>query len=525
MAEVVPDDAPASRAKLIAGLIALIGALVGAGAFALWRTGTAPAQWREYASPNGGYRVELPAAPRADIARLIDMPPDPNTVAEGTAFRGTAYAVMWSDFPDGHNGVGADAILSGAIDGLRQEFGAAAVEGVRNLEADAFAAREAAVNVPGEGRAVFRVVVTDARLFVLAVAPGTPADADVQRFLDSFRVTDPASVAGRDRRRAEVEKWERERKAAREMDEWRKEEMARSIAMFEEQNRDQIERQVREQMRRVAAERAELERTLPAAEAAAARLAEDPKLSVPNPQTLKGLALYMSFDEIEEKVIPVWPKGSVPRPEHLRTGPGPRGRAVYLAPKTILPLNPAELPASTITGPSTVAAWARAQKGARACVFTSYDYLFKPMSSIDTDRNGATFRVHAPKGSDPGVLAKPAGIREDGTFSAPFADGAAWHHVALTRSGTGARAQARLYLDGKRIHSLQLPPGPESELKAVSFGGAFDETDPPFGSPGRFPHVHLPIAAVDEVCVFDRALSDDEVKYLAGKGPLPKPKP
>ena len=248
-----PASAPRSSAKLIAGLIALIVALVGAGGFALWRTATAPAEWREFASPKGGYRVELPAAPRADIARrhrapasradiarrhraptsradtarrhraptsradiarrhraptsradiarLIDMPPDPNTVAEGTAFRGTAYAVMWTDFPDGRNGAGDDAILSGAINGLRQEFGAGAVEGVRDLEADGFAAREAAVNVPGEGRAAFRVVVTDARLFVLAVAPSDQNGADAARFLDSFRVTDPVLRASRERER------------------------------------------------------------------------------------------------------------------------------------------------------------------------------------------------------------------------------------------------------------------------------------------------------------------------------------
>jgi hypothetical protein len=69
-----PASAPRSSAKLIAGLIALIVALVGAGGFALWRTATAPAEWREFASPKGGYRVELPAAPRADIARRHRAP-------------------------------------------------------------------------------------------------------------------------------------------------------------------------------------------------------------------------------------------------------------------------------------------------------------------------------------------------------------------------------------------------------------------------------------------------------------------
>jgi hypothetical protein len=246
-------------------------------------------------------------------------------------------------------------------------------------------------------------------------------------------------------------------------------------------------------------------------------------LSVPNPQSLKGLALYISFDEIEEKVVPVWPKGSVPRPEHMRTGPGPRGRAAYLAPMTILRSNPAELPASALDGPSTVAGWARVQTGARAYTFSTYGHQLRPLSSLDTDRKGANFRLHYPKSPDPGWIEKPAGIGADGAFSVPVTDGAAWHHVALVRTGTRERAGARMYVDGKLVHSLQLPPGPKHVLSAVSFGGAFEETDPPFGGPKRFPHAHLPVAAVDEVCVFDRALSDDEVKYLAGKGPLPKP--
>lgn len=494
-----PAGAPRSSAKLIAGLIALIVALVGAGGFALWRTATAPAEWREFASPKGGFRVELPAPPRADIERLIDMPPDPNTVAEGTAFHGTAYAVMWTDFPDGRNGVGDDAILSGAIDGLRQEFGAGAVEGVRDLEADGFAAREAAVNVPGEGRAVFRVVVTDARLFVLAVAPSDQNGADAARFLESFRVTDPAQRASRDRRLAEARA--------------RKEEFARNDAAMrarieeakrdEERARKEAEaEEARREGQRLAMEKRQREER----EAlAAAFRAPQVGVSAPDPTKLPGLVAYLSFDKIEGDTVAIWPKGTAKVPQSGSAGSGARGGALYFGPYAGPVTAPVEtLPAKFSNGASTVAGWVKVRSVYGARLFES---ILGPGQTHALGRTGG-HKAHWVQGS---ADAKPF---TNGVVGASSESDDKWHHLALVRDGTDP-CRLVLYADGEAVGSCQIVPGTGRSERlhlgaVVRPNGVFDDgTD-------------VPAAAVDELCAFDRALTGQEVKFLAGRTKSPE---
>jgi hypothetical protein len=501
---------PRSNVKLIAGLVALIVALVGAGAFALWRSATAPAEWREFASPKGGFRVELPAAPRTDIARLIDMPPDPNTVAEGTAFRGTAYAVMWTDFPDGRNGAGDDAILSGAINGLRQEFGAGAVEGVRYLEADGFAAREAAVNVPGEGRAVFRVVVTDARLFVLAVAPSDQNGADAQRFLDSFRVTDPALIASREHRLARA----RESRERAERAEAHRRKAEEELRLAREEHQRKLEAAE-------AAKRAEFERKRQAAEADAARFcARQPELSPPDPTKLPGLVAYLSFDKLDGDTVPIWPKGTGHLPKEVSSAPGVRGGALYFGMNSdgAVTVPVATLSAGFMKGPSTVTGWAKArgEYGANLIELSSANGPRHRLALARTHQQ----TVRALAQVDTGFVREEFRKEPTGRLTEECPNDEKWHHLALVRGGRDER-RAVLYLDGEPVAAYAFTAGNSRPTKLHL--GALTRVE---GAPGwsvqfadRFPE--LPISAVDEICAFDRALTEHEVRFLAGKGPAP----
>jgi hypothetical protein len=84
-----------------------------------------------------------------------------------------------------------------------------------------------------------------------------------------------------------------------------------------------------------------------------------------------------------------------------------------------------------------------------------------------------------------------------------------WHHLALVRQGE----RLAVYLDGLPGADLRDCGGPIStSQRAVGAGRRW--TDFPAAAPGAFP-THLE-GSVDEFCIYNRALNDNEIRHLAG---------
>jgi len=83
-----------------------------------------------------------------------------------------------------------------------------------------------------------------------------------------------------------------------------------------------------------------------------------------------------------------------------------------------------------------------------------------------------------------------------------FPDRGRWHHVALVRDEKGA---VRLLVDGEESRQRTSPD---------RFGGSFSYDQIWLGSDLASRDV---VVDVDEFCLFDRALTDDELKRLGGR--------
>jgi hypothetical protein len=84
-----------------------------------------------------------------------------------------------------------------------------------------------------------------------------------------------------------------------------------------------------------------------------------------------------------------------------------------------------------------------------------------------------------------------------------------WHHLALVRQGE----RLAVYLDGLPGADLRDCGGPiTTSQRAVGAGRRW--IDFPAAAPGAFP-THLE-GSVDEFCIFNRALNDNEIRHLAG---------
>lgn len=78
-----------------------------------------------------------------------------------------------------------------------------------------------------------------------------------------------------------------------------------------------------------------------------------------------------------------------------------------------------------------------------------------------------------------------------------------WHHMAIVRN---EQNEIRLLVDGKA----------EAGKKVVKFDGAFDFESVAIVAGQAGGH----LISIDEFCVFDRGLSNDEVSALAGRKEL-----
>lgn len=154
--------------------------------------------WQTHKSDHGGFQVEMPSPPRKSIS-VPFLKQDPNLKIEGTRVLSTQeeYLVLYKDIEPTEKRETTDNELLGHI---VQEFkdtpGIRKVEVKTGLEMCGFPAREITFRIDDKTYVV-RAVVADSRLYFL-VAGGQTMQLDednIQRFFNSFAITDEHLIA------------------------------------------------------------------------------------------------------------------------------------------------------------------------------------------------------------------------------------------------------------------------------------------------------------------------------------------
>ncbi|MBY0456631.1 MAG: LamG domain-containing protein, partial [Gemmataceae bacterium] len=301
----------------------------------------------------------------------------------------------------------------------------------------------------------------------------TPDDPDVVRFLGSFAVVDPELSV-----------------------------KARAAAAEAQQAAEWKAREEREKQERNDAARKAHEAFL------AARYDGRP---VPPASELKGLVLYVPFDEGTGDTAADAVSG---QPAFKLSGgakfvPGARGSGVDVSgPGLASGLGPAIPAFRYAKGDSyTLAVWYRTQAGGLAVHASSADQA-KDLAKLTFYLGWGEAIVRAE--STPVWDARTAQNRASTQLRLPLnqarADDDRWHHMAFT---SAAGADMNLFIDGRLV--LPWPYKTEIDLRAVERVQLGGPSPDPSTLSGHFD------GQLDELCVFDRALTADEVKKLAAR--------
>lgn len=503
-------------------VVAVVGAVVAAVVFAV-RSGRT--DWQPYAFDRGGFSAEFPAPPRDDMNDQLFVPAPMNV--EGTMVRRRAFAVLWQDMPP--NPMTNDqALIDETVRGMRNGFAAGEVRPGQWKKVDGFTARDAEMVGP-DGTVTVRVVIAEGRLFVaMAGGPGVTAnDPQVARFLDSFKITDPVLLAAAKRREEaaeqarkveEIQEKIRKLEAERKAEELRVQEKERQLA-------EAFRKMLEEEAAKAAAEKAEMERIAAekrrreAEEVAAAFRAEPAGVSAPDPTALKGLKLYLPFEPAENhlEVLPGSDKVNIPLLAEV--GAGVRGKALYVSGKTKgIPLPATRFTVQMTSSDYTATGWVRTRGPAVDLVKFSAGPAWGEPLALGVAADGRAWgRVSTVPGH---AFQRHPAETVAGRLSGSLPRDEKWHHLALVRHTADGRPGATLYVDAEPVASYVFPVEKENRLPpSVTFAAALGLDRP------KDPESDLPLAAVDELCVFDRTLSEGEIRFLAGKALTPDEQP
>jgi len=164
-------------------------------------------KWRTHESAFGGFRVDLPAKPRLDIETQARMNTQPGVHIEGTYLLGDLeeYTVAFSEIDDNQRAIFNDQILlANAIRRYQNDFPGTSLLREGPVTVSGFPGKEVVFTHPTGGSWITRFVVAESRLYVLTAGGATMkanGNDRARRFLDSFTVTDPALLLGRDEKR------------------------------------------------------------------------------------------------------------------------------------------------------------------------------------------------------------------------------------------------------------------------------------------------------------------------------------
>jgi predicted Zn finger-like uncharacterized protein len=194
------DETPAARGRSFWVLVTLgslaFGAFACCGLAAVVLPGP---EWREFDSAKGGYKVELPAAPKTpeELAKHLRGPRIPRNV-EGTVLwtRAENYLIVFWDAA-AEPGKTDDEILDAAVSDATRGPNVRDVVRKEPVVVSGCPGREFEFRQPKGGTYTGRVVLAGDRVFLL-LAGGRftrPGNENVRHFLDSFEVTDPKLLA------------------------------------------------------------------------------------------------------------------------------------------------------------------------------------------------------------------------------------------------------------------------------------------------------------------------------------------
>jgi hypothetical protein len=452
-------------------------------------------KWRTYQSPQGGYSVDFPIDPNPDL-RIPGVKTEPNVHTEGGILwkHGECYVVMYADtLPKNMRAESDDELLRAAVKEMASDPDVRRVVRDVPVTVSGFPGREVEFEGTDGGNYVARIVIADRRVFV-AIAGGRfvrPNNANIRRFLDSFKVTDPTLRGG---------------------------------VAFENQQKEEV---AKKEADRIAAEaQAAQLATHRAKENEAFRTAPHEGPQPGDPRALSqtpGDIIYLSLDTSSPDGIGRW------GPAQLLLigaahGPGVRGNAAFLAKSSqsgAIRLDLAEMPVGDVplgTTGFTLAGWYKAR-------YRPFD-LFRIDVPMNADiPTGVQVRVrveaHGIVGRSHDNRAGPLEV------SAPRPADDKWHHVAVVFDQKGRDTLVSVYIDGKKGAS---GTGARTHLARSWIWVGYPRTDDPdwtqpLDSEGK-PAPVAPtdfIGAIDECCVIDRPLSEQDVRKLAGLEPMPEP--
>lgn len=147
------------------------------------------AQWKEFGSRSGNFRVLFPGVPEASKTRI--MTPAGTVVSTRFTVRagsGVTYDVMYNDYPKSSPGViNPESVLNSARDGLIHRTKGRLIS-EKPITLDGGLGRE--VEIRGTDTALYTVqlVLVERRLYQALVIDRSRTSAGTRKFLDSFRV-------------------------------------------------------------------------------------------------------------------------------------------------------------------------------------------------------------------------------------------------------------------------------------------------------------------------------------------------
>jgi hypothetical protein len=191
---------------VVIGAIMLVGTVGCCGGLFLLLPGT---KWQTHESKDGGFKVELPTPPQPDVAQAAGLKLENGTRAEGTIRlrRAEKFMVIYRDIKSAKDrGATDEQELDSRIERIRRAMEAEQFAENKPITVGGFSGREISFQAK-TGWHVARVVVADTRVYIVLGGGGMaqPGDPDLQRFLDSFEITD-AKLVAEGKRRAEQAK-------------------------------------------------------------------------------------------------------------------------------------------------------------------------------------------------------------------------------------------------------------------------------------------------------------------------------